>query len=222
MALKTVDLDPRDDHAEPLVDPASAPGPARFAAIRNLIGRARPHRGRILLGALAIAILTFGAHWLLIGRFEIKTDNAFIRADITHVATKVRGYVKEVHVQDNQHVKAGDILVTLHGEDFEASLAEARAALAQAEAAPFSPPQRSPRVRPPSKPRAATPPPPATFSLNRAPPRRRRMQTPNSQARTHAATPNLPRRAGTRSQRSKPPTPPRPPARPHPLRPAPP
>ncbi len=135
MALKTVDLDPRDDRAEPLVDPASAPGPARFAAIRNLIARARPHRGRILLGALAIAILTFGAHWLLIGRFEIKTDNAFIRADITHVATKVRGYVKEVHVQDNQHVKAGDILVTLHGEDFEASLAEARAALAQAEAA---------------------------------------------------------------------------------------
>jgi membrane fusion protein (multidrug efflux system) len=88
-----------------------------------------------VVGAVAgLAIIWFGGDWLLNGRFEIKTDNAFVRADITRVAPKVQGYVTEVHVNDNQPVKAGDLLISLEAADFLARVAEARAALAQAEA----------------------------------------------------------------------------------------
>lgn len=138
MALKTVDSDPAiepDDASALRADDDGVRADEPASRLAALLARARPHRGRILLGAAAALALIFGAHWLVIGRFEVKTDNAFIRADITHVATKVRGYVKQVHVEDNQQVEAGDLLVTLYADDFEAALAEARAALAQAEAA---------------------------------------------------------------------------------------
>ena len=139
MALKTVDIQPAGEEPRPNAgDGASSPyepSAERTSRIAGLLQRARPHRTRIIAG-LAIALaLILGVHWITIGRFEVKTDNAFIRADITHVATKVRGYVKTVHVEDNQHVKQGDLLVTLYADDYEASLAEARASLAQAEAA---------------------------------------------------------------------------------------
>lgn len=138
MALKTVDIEPVPDEPRESAAPEGGPeGSADSSPSRRdrILQFARAHRMRILAGVVAALALIFGGHWLLVGRFEVKTDNAFIRADITHVATKVRGYVKTVHVEDNQHVKAGDTLVTLYADDFEASLAEATASLAQAEAA---------------------------------------------------------------------------------------
>jgi membrane fusion protein (multidrug efflux system) len=50
------------------------------------------------------------------------------------VAPKVRGLVAEVLVRDNQPVKAGDPLVRIDAEEFDARVASARAELADAEA----------------------------------------------------------------------------------------
>lgn len=136
MALKTVDIEPvQAEPQEAASSHSSDADDAGQSRRTRLLQHARENRMRILAGAVITLALVFGGHWLLIGRFEVKTDNAFIRADITHVATKVRGYVKTVHVEDNQHVKAGDVLVTLYADDYEASLAESKASLAQAEAA---------------------------------------------------------------------------------------
>jgi membrane fusion protein (multidrug efflux system) len=133
MALKTVKLEagsPQPDAAQPAK--SETPGAALEAA------PAKPDfRKKILpiVGAVAVvALLWFGGNWLVNGRFEIKTDNAYIRSDITRVTPKVQGYVTAIHVQDNQPVKAGDLLISLEAADFEATVAEARAALAQAEA----------------------------------------------------------------------------------------
>jgi membrane fusion protein (multidrug efflux system) len=138
MALKTVKLDqgansaadaaaPRPDGATQAEAPAAS---APAAAKPDFRKRALP----LLGGVAALALVWFGGDWLINGRYEIKTDNAHIRADITNVASKVQGYVQTIHVNDNQTVKAGDLLVTLEANDFAASEAEARAALAQAEA----------------------------------------------------------------------------------------
>jgi membrane fusion protein, multidrug efflux system len=75
-----------------------------------------------------------GADWWTTGRFEVRTDNAYVRADITTVASKIQGYVDQIAVKDNQAVKAGELLIVLEGADYSARLAEAAAALAQAEA----------------------------------------------------------------------------------------
>lgn len=87
-------------------------------------------------GAIAAAVLCLGLalNWFVNGRYEIRTDNAHVRADITQVASKVQGYVQTIHVVDNQLVKTGDLLITLESDDYAASLAEARAALERAKA----------------------------------------------------------------------------------------
>src|SRR5882724_10833986 len=64
-----------------------------------------------------------------------KTDDAFLRADITPLSTRVSGTVSEVAVADYQRVKAGDLLVQLKDDDFKAQVAQAEAGVAAAQAA---------------------------------------------------------------------------------------
>jgi membrane fusion protein (multidrug efflux system) len=129
MALKTVKLEPGS--ASPESDESSKPeAPAPAAANSNLRKKFLPVAGVVA----ALAAAGFGGDWLLNGGFEIRSDNAQISADITRVTPKVQGYVTAVHVDENQPVKAGDLLISLEAADFEARVAEAKAALAQSEA----------------------------------------------------------------------------------------
>jgi membrane fusion protein (multidrug efflux system) len=64
----------------------------------------------------------------------IATDNAYIRGDVTGLAPKVAGYVTAVEVQDNQIVRAGDILFRVDDRDYQARLAQANANLQAARA----------------------------------------------------------------------------------------
>ena len=62
------------------------------------------------------------------------TDNAYLQADSSTVAPKVGGLVAAVLVRDNQTVKAGDPLVRIDAEDYDARLMSAEAAVADADA----------------------------------------------------------------------------------------
>src|SRR4030095_9476076 len=62
------------------------------------------------------------------------TDNAFIEAYTTQVSPQVSSNVLRLHITDNQRVNVGDLLAELDPRDFEARLADARAALEAAEA----------------------------------------------------------------------------------------
>jgi membrane fusion protein (multidrug efflux system) len=64
-----------------------------------------------------------------------RTDDAYLRADITPLSTRVSGSVAQVAVSDYQHVKAGDLLVQLKDDDFKAQVAQAEAGVAAAQAA---------------------------------------------------------------------------------------
>jgi membrane fusion protein (multidrug efflux system) len=140
MALKTVKLEPGAPQPENAPAPQTPPPASKQESVAPAATAtpAKPDfRKKMLpvIGAVAaLAVLGFGGNWLLNGRFEIKTDNAFVRADITRVTPKVQGYVTSVQVKDNQPVKAGDLLISLETADFQARVAEAKAALAQAEA----------------------------------------------------------------------------------------
>ena len=85
---------------------------------------------------MAVAALAgaadFGWHYWRVGRFEVSTDDAYVRADSTTIAPKVSGYIANVLVGDNQSVKAGQILARIDDRDFKVSLEQA---LAQVEAA---------------------------------------------------------------------------------------
>ena len=59
-----------------------------------------------------------------------QTDDAYVRADLTPLSTKVSGLVATVAVSDYQPVKSGDLLVQLRDEDFRAQVEQAEAAVA--------------------------------------------------------------------------------------------
>ncbi|WP_240342365.1 HlyD family secretion protein [Methylococcus sp. EFPC2] len=78
---------------------------------------------------LAIASLSaIGAvYWLkAIHPFET-TDNTYLKAHMSQISPKETGYVKEVLFEDNQKVKAGDLLVVIDDHDFRAKVAQAEA-----------------------------------------------------------------------------------------------
>jgi membrane fusion protein (multidrug efflux system) len=62
------------------------------------------------------------------------TDDAQIDGYVYPVSCRVSGYVTRVMVDDNQYVEAGTVLLRLDGKDYEVAVANARAALANAEA----------------------------------------------------------------------------------------
>ena len=103
-----------------------------------------PKTGRKLLkrGVLAAALLAgaafgadFGYHYWTVGRFIESTDDAYVKADYTTIAPKVAGYIKQVLVNDNDPVKAGQVIARIDDRDFQAALSQAKADLKSADAA---------------------------------------------------------------------------------------
>src|SRR5215467_7509626 len=86
--------------------------------------------GAILLMAAGILVLVTGNWNRWVGdRAWQSTDDAYVRADLTPLSTKVAGLVATVAVSDYQPVKAGDLLVQLHDDDFQAHVQQAEAAM---------------------------------------------------------------------------------------------
>src|SRR6202789_4712550 len=67
-------------------------------------------------------------------RPEQETDDAYLRADMTPLSTRISGTVRKVNVNDYQSVKAGQPLIELDDEDYRATLNQAQAALAASKA----------------------------------------------------------------------------------------
>ncbi len=124
--------------------PQSLPGKPDGAApfdrtVTNAPARSQPkrRRRRILLGALALTlVLGAGAGWeyWTVWRFEVSTDDAYVKADSVTISPQVSGYLDSVLVTDNQQVKAGDVLATIDARTYQAQLDQATAELAEAEA----------------------------------------------------------------------------------------
>jgi len=84
----------------------------------------------VLLSAAGIVLLITGNWNTWAGeRASQKTDDAYVRADLTPLSTKVAGLVARVAVSDYQPVKAGDLLVELRDDDFRAQVQQADAAV---------------------------------------------------------------------------------------------
>jgi membrane fusion protein (multidrug efflux system) len=68
------------------------------------------------------------------GNAEQRTDDAYLHADLTPLSTRISGTVRKIEVGDYEAVKPGQLLVQLDDEDYAATLAEAKAGLAAAQA----------------------------------------------------------------------------------------
>jgi membrane fusion protein, multidrug efflux system len=102
----------------------ASPSPQRMPLLR------RP----LVVAAVAVAIAIGGALYIASPKRSVSTDNAYLQADSSIVAPKVRGLVAAILVQHDQQVHRGDPLVRIDPEEFDARVASASAALQNAQA----------------------------------------------------------------------------------------
>jgi len=114
--------------------PEPTPPPTGAASTAS---RKRPIRRLLLVGASLIAIAgasDFGWRYWTVGRFQVATDDAYVKADNTTIAPKVPGYIAAVLVGDNEPVRAGQILARIDDRDYKVALEQAKADVEAAKA----------------------------------------------------------------------------------------
>jgi len=95
-------------------------------------GLASPKLQRLLIiGGVVLLAALVGLYLYYHNRES--TDDAQVDGHITPIASKVYGRVASVLVDDNQHVKAGQLLVKIDPRDYQAAVDQAKGALALAE-----------------------------------------------------------------------------------------
>jgi membrane fusion protein (multidrug efflux system) len=104
-------------------------------------GRVRADGTRLKEAALALAVIAgiagaaeYAYDYWTTGRFLVTTDDAYVDAHSVLISPKVAGYIAQVPVDDNQKVKAGQIIARIDPRDYQTALDEARANVAAAEA----------------------------------------------------------------------------------------
>jgi membrane fusion protein, multidrug efflux system len=94
----------------------------------------RGHRQKLLIAVITAAVLLIVVilyYVFFIAPYE-DTDDAFIDGYVTLISPRESGPVTQLLINDNEQVKAGDVLVQIDPRDYEASLALANADLAAA------------------------------------------------------------------------------------------
>ena len=92
----------------------------------------RGKRLALMIGVPLLAIAGIAVFWLL-SAGSVSTDNAYIQQDMVSVSSEVTGRIISVDVAENQKVKAGDLLFKIDPEPYKIALAQANAAMANAQ-----------------------------------------------------------------------------------------
>jgi multidrug resistance efflux pump len=100
-------------------------------------------RRRILLSALAFGAIAIAGVLIVLYAWKLppfrstlqSTENALVRGQVTIISPQLSGYVVEVRVQDFQQVKQGELLMRIDERIPTQRLAQARAELANRQAA---------------------------------------------------------------------------------------
>ena len=123
----------------PAETPASSPatdkpsGPPADAAAAPKSGK----RKFVMIGVfglLALAAIGYAAYFLLVGRFYVATDDAYVRANNTTLGARVAGHVMAILPRDNAIVHAGDVIFRIDDGDYRIAVDSARSKIATQQA----------------------------------------------------------------------------------------
>jgi membrane fusion protein (multidrug efflux system) len=102
--------------------------------------RTRPSRASspgfriaVLIGLVVLVVVGFFAYRYFTS-YE-STDDAQVDGHINSISARITGHVTKLNVQDNQYVKAGDVLVEIDPADYQVAYERAKADYADAQAA---------------------------------------------------------------------------------------
>jgi membrane fusion protein, multidrug efflux system len=85
----------------------------------------------LCLVVVAGAAYYFGGHWYERSLKIQKTDDAYVRGEITSISSRVSGYAVEVPVDENYQVKATQVLVRIDPREYRMNVEKAQAAVDQ-------------------------------------------------------------------------------------------
>ncbi len=106
----------RSDLAAPLTRPVTD-APVNGAKPR---GRAAKMIALVLGALLALGVAGwYGQYWWTTGRYLVSTDDAYVGAKNATLAAKITGYVADVAVDDNAHVREGDVIARIDDGDYQ-------------------------------------------------------------------------------------------------------
>ncbi|MES2497161.1 MAG: HlyD family secretion protein [Pseudomonadota bacterium] len=88
-----------------------------------------------LAATLSVPVLlaTVGLYFWMTGGRTVSTDNAQVNAHVVEVSAEVAGRITDVRVGENQPVKKGDLLFRIDPQPYRIALAQADAAVGNAE-----------------------------------------------------------------------------------------
>lgn len=87
------------------------------------------------LAAIAVIAVILGvAYWFFFKYNHVSTDNAYVMADSAMISSRIPGTIKDVLVENDTAVKAGQALIALDPRDYQLAVDEAQAALSRIEA----------------------------------------------------------------------------------------
>ncbi|MDP1584746.1 MAG: HlyD family secretion protein [Bradyrhizobium sp.] len=118
--------------AGPAIDqPAAAPAAAAPAA-------PKPGKRKLVLSGvvalLALAAASYAVHYVLVGRFYISTDDAYVRANNTTLGARVSGHIAAILPGDNVVVRTGDVIFRIDDGDYRIAVDAARSKIATQQA----------------------------------------------------------------------------------------
>src|SRR6202790_608027 len=126
---ETVGRRPAEAPDQPAIDqPAAAPAAAAASA--------EPKSGKrklVLLGIvalLALAAASYGVHYVLVGRFYVSTDDAYVRANNTMLGARVSGHIAAIVPGDNTLVRTGQLIFKIDDGDYRIAVDAARSKIA--------------------------------------------------------------------------------------------
>jgi membrane fusion protein (multidrug efflux system) len=121
----------------PLIEkPVPAP-PTVPAAASPAAAAKSGKRKRVLMGVgalLALAAAAYGVNYVLVGRFMVSTDDAYVRANNTTLGARVSGHLAAILAGDNVLVHAGDVVFRIDDGDYRIAVDAARTKIATQEA----------------------------------------------------------------------------------------
>jgi len=85
----------------------------------------------LLATGCVAAIAAYSAYWLLVARYKVDTDNAYVQGNIVQITPQIGGTVVAVEADDTDMVKAGQHLIRLDPADARIALDQAEAQLAE-------------------------------------------------------------------------------------------
>jgi membrane fusion protein, multidrug efflux system len=106
------------------------PAVARPAPAASAAKAKKPAKRKMMLMGvavlLALAAASYGVHWVLVGRFYVSTDDAYVRANNTMLGARVSGHLSAIFPRDNAVVHAGEVIFKIDDGDYRIAVDAAR------------------------------------------------------------------------------------------------